>query len=182
VSAYDHVKIPHSTPFLKPPINTTGSPREISAATIIIPPPLDHITLPPYEEGTPPADKPRLFYHDSTEEALLEAQLRFIKKSGTRIEIRKARENLRAYWRKIIDEDYEGILQQHLPGEIQSLTGLYNDNPYDLIVQYRLRTLALRAGVLGDADGVREIERISRGALRKSSPTGMAIAEYAKNR
>ncbi|MDQ7825105.1 MAG: hypothetical protein RDV48_20050 [Candidatus Eremiobacteraeota bacterium] len=74
------------------------------------------------------------------------------------------------------------MIKEQLPGEIRELMGLNNYDPYDQFVQYRLRTLAVRAAVLGDTEGMREIERISNGVLRHSSPTGTAIADYAENR
>lgn len=165
-----------------PELPAMWSPQKTTEATTIILPHLDENRTPPYEEGIQPGKKPRIYYHDSTEEARLEARLESARKSANKAEVRKARKNLKAYWKKIIDEDYGGMIKELLPGEIKELMGLYTHDPYDILVQYRLHTLAVRAGKLGYIFGVKEIEWIINGSPLKSSPTGKAIADFAKNR
>ncbi|MDQ7825293.1 MAG: hypothetical protein RDV48_21005 [Candidatus Eremiobacteraeota bacterium] len=126
-----------------------------------------------------PQAAPKKYYHGSPEEQLLQAKLDKAKRSGNKAQARTARENLKVYWRKIVDEEYGSLTRESFPRELKRLKQSYKENPNDFQVQYRLHALSLRAKACGDNTAIKEIEKIRNGSLKRSSPTGNAIADYA---
>jgi len=118
-------------------------------------------------------------YHGSPEEKVLLARLDNAKGSGDKAAIRKNRENLKSYWRSIIDEDYQSIPRSEFPAEVKKQKKSYKYNPDDSFVQYRLHALAKRAKESGYSESLNEIGRIRNGAWSGTSPTGTKIANYA---
>jgi hypothetical protein len=118
-------------------------------------------------------------YHGSPEEKVLLARLDNAKGSGDRSAIRKNRENLKSYWRSIIDEDYQSIPRSEFPAEVKKQKKSYKYNPDDSFVQYRLHALAKRAKESGYNESLKEIARIRNGAWSGTSPTGTKIASFS---
>jgi len=121
----------------------------------------------------------RAYYHGSPEEKLLSAKLDNAKEKKNRPEIRRSRENLKAYWRKIINEEYQSLPRSEFPAEVRKQKKNYKYNPDDSFVQYRLHALAKKAKESGYTESLKEIERIRNGAWSGTSPTGTRILNFA---
>jgi hypothetical protein len=119
------------------------------------------------------------YYHGSPEEKLLLAKFDNARDRKNNAEIGKSRENLKAYWRKIINEEYQSIPRSEFPGEVRKQKKNYKYNPDDSFVQYRLHALANKAKESGYKESLKEIERIRNGAWSGTSPTGSRISDFA---
>jgi len=129
--------------------------------------------------GKPPE---RMFYTGSPEELQLKEKLESAKQSGNRTEIKKAKANLDTYWRNVIDQEYRHIGKSEMPGKLKSLRTAVRQRPNDPFVQYRIHSLTLKAKELCDFQAQKELGQLKNGGvLKKSSPTGNAIADYANN-
>lgn len=123
----------------------------------------------------------KAYYHGSPEEKLLLARLDNAREKKNKAEIGKSRENLKAYWRKIINEEYQSLPRSEFPAEVKKQKKNYKYNPDDSFVQYRLHALANKAKKSGYAESLKEIERIRNGAWSGTSPTGTRISDFAVN-
>jgi len=121
----------------------------------------------------------KTYYHGSHEEKLLLARLDNARDKKNKAEIGKSRENLKAYWRKIINEEYQSLPRSEFPAEVKKQKKNYKYNPDDSFVQYRLHALANKAKESGYAESLKEIERIRNGAWSGTSPTGTEISNFA---
>ncbi|MGV8122095.1 MAG: hypothetical protein AB2L14_20225 [Candidatus Xenobiia bacterium LiM19] len=121
----------------------------------------------------------KTYYHGSPEEKLLLAKLDNARDKKNKAEIGKSRENLKAYWRKIINEEYQSLPRSEFPAEVKKQKKNYKYNPDDSFVQYRLHALANKAKESGYAESLKEIERIRNGAWSGTSPTGTEISNFA---
>ncbi len=133
----------------------------------------------PPESGAAPRKK--MYYHGSPEEQLLQALLDNAKQSGTRGRVERARAHLKRYWRMIIDHEYSDINRHGFARELKKLKKSQKETPLDPFVRYRIHALAQRAQECSDQETLAELEKIRNGgALRHSSPTGNAIADFAE--
>ncbi|MHC9539148.1 MAG: hypothetical protein AB9903_06480 [Vulcanimicrobiota bacterium] len=123
----------------------------------------------------------KAYYHGSPEEKLLLAKLDNAREKKNKAEIGKSRENLKAYWRKIINEEYQSLPRSEFPAEVKKQKKNYKYNPDDSFVQYRLHALANKAKESGYAESLKEIERIRNGAWSGTSQTGTRISDFAVN-
>jgi len=130
-----------------------------------------------------PMNAPRKgrYRHGSPEEQKLQAFLSRAKESGSIERIERARENLGRYWRSIINDEYGSISGPGFMKELRHLGKSHHARPRDPYINYRLHVLAQRAQEQGESAALSILEKIRRGGiLRRSSPTGDAIADFAE--
>lgn len=127
------------------------------------------------------ASNTRKFYHGSPEEAKLMDQLDRAKKSGSRLQIRKASDELGKYFRQIINEDYENVTKEQMPDQIKSLKNMLKKDRDDIYVRYRLHVLSKKASEIKDQASMKDLEELNLGYKKEGSDTGRELAKFAKD-